>query len=576
MTAVISTGSLVISTERSEWRNLKRDLFHFTGEKVKTVIRKTLDAGGGKPDVVGRLVRGEGNHPLAVPLDGFPRNVGVRNVLEVRNRRGLQGGVGGEDAFQVIVRRLPGAVVFQGGPGRSGPDVVELPHQDAIAFRQGAPPGRRCLQPDGLLQLREVDDGMRFLDFALRASLGMTIVISTVPLVISTERSERRNLKQVPHPLQHVLIPTIFPHPGFLLFQRRKKTGEAGMPEFGHEAGPILIILAQRPGVLGNVPEVHVAFGILFPAVGLKVSRAAAGRSGPIEPFRIQRSHQVSPQVHESPVFGHVQLRILLPDALVVIVYAFIVPAPERDGRMALQPPNLMGDFPSHLSQELVRSGVHGAGEHEVVPDEKAQGVAEVIEAVLFELPAAPEADHVHIRIPGRCQQLPVPLRRLSFFRDVAGDPVGPQRLHGPAVHLESEVLPHLKGAEADILCERLAIGLYGGGIKRLVPHTGGPPEPGPADGEALPDGVDALGEPDLAAFGLLPEGEGDIGLPAFRGSDLSDEGHRDAAARMLLRAAEVVQPGHIHRNQLHRTGKARVHALGSPVPAALIDGLPD
>ena len=72
----------------------------------------------------------------------------------------------------------------------------------------------------------------------------------------------------------------------------------------------------------------HVSLRIIIPAVGIQVPGAAAGRRGPIHPLRVQIGYQAAPEVDQSLVFGFIQFRILLPDALIVIVDPLIVSAP--------------------------------------------------------------------------------------------------------------------------------------------------------------------------------------------------------------------------------------------------------
>ena len=87
--------------------------------------------------------------------------------------------------------------------------------------------------------------------------------------------------------------------------------------------------------------------------------------------------------------------------------------------------------------EEGLVARIYGAGEHQVVPHHYAQLVADVVEAVLLVLSAAPEADHVHVRRGGALQQVAVALGRLLVLERAAGHPVGAFGEHFASVHAE-------------------------------------------------------------------------------------------------------------------------------------------
>ena len=295
------------------------------------------------------------------------------------------------------------------------------------------------------------------------------------------------------------------------------------MAEFRHEFWPILIILLQRARVFGHRPEVHVALGVIVPAVGVKVSWAAARRCRPVEALRVQIGHQIATEIHQGFIIGPVHLRSLLPDSLIVIVDSLIVPAPKRDGGMALKPLDLMRNLGAHLPKELFRSRIHGAGEHEVVPDKKAQRVANLIETILFELASAPKPYHIHVCIPGRCEQIQIPLRSLLLLIRIAGDPVRSLGKNPISVHFKCKVLPHLDFAEADLFLQSLAIDTHAYIIEGLLPHPSRPPEFRLANIERLGYRIDTGPQRHRLMLNLLPAAELHIGRAPFRRKHLSN-----------------------------------------------------
>ena len=80
-----------------------------------------------------------------------------------------------------------------------------------------------------------------------------------------------------------------------------------------------------------------------------------------------------------------------------------VVAAPERD--VVADAGGLVGDLALDLGEELLGGGVEVAGEHEVLPDEEAEGVAGLVEGGRLVAAAAPDADHVHVGVRRGLQQ---------------------------------------------------------------------------------------------------------------------------------------------------------------------------
>ena len=383
---------------------------------------------------------------------------------------------------------LPGPVVLEGGPGGARPDVVELPDEDAVALGERAPPGDGGFEAEGLLELGEIDQ------------IGRGTWV-----------------EQIVNPLQDILVAAGLADVGFLLLHIGKEGGEGGMAELRDEAGAVLVIFRQRAGVLGDIPEVHITLRIIIPAVGIIVPGAAARRGGPIHPLRVQGGHQIPTKVYKSFIVRQVQLRISLPDPLVHIVHPLIVSAPHRDGRVTLQAFYLMGQFRADFPKEFRCGRIHRAGEHHIVPDQKTQRIADLIEGVLLKLAAAPEPQHIHIGVPGRCQKVQIAAVRLPRRIRLAGNPVGAPGEYRLSIHLEGQILPCLDGPETDFLHERLPVDGNARLVERLLPHSGRPPEPGLPDLKDLRHDIRSRLEIYPPPDGLPVEGKSHLGIPAFR-----------------------------------------------------------
>ena len=334
----------------------------------------------------------------------------------------------------------------------------------------------------------------------------------------------------------------------------------------------IFIILFQRPGIFGYRPKVHVSLRVIVPAIGIIIPRAAAWRCRPVLALRIQGRHQIPTEVYKLLVVRQIQLRILFPDPLVHIVHPLVVATPHGDGRMALQTLYLVGNLRAHFPQELGSGRIHPAGEHEIVPDQQAERVADFIEGVFLKLAATPEADYVHIGIAGRCQKVEVAFAGFEGGVGFTGDPVGALCENRLAVNLEGKVLPYLNGAQAYLLFELLPVCAHADIIEMLFSHPGRPPQSGVFDDETLLDGIGSRDQGDGLLLYLLSNGEGDSGFAPDGRCDLSPKRHRASALHgMVLGATQIVEPCDVHRNQFNLTGKSGIHALGAPVPATMV-----
>ena len=113
---------------------------------------------------------------------------------------------------------------------------------------------------------------------------------------------------------------------------------------------------------------------------------------------------------------------------------------------MVAQAANLLCGFLGDVELPVVGAGLPVVAEHEVLPDHDAELVAQVVELVGFVVAAAPMADHVHVGVDGRLQDLAVLLRGDAGGEAVEGNDVGAFAEHRDAVDDELEGASPLVG----------------------------------------------------------------------------------------------------------------------------------
>ncbi|TLN05016.1 fructose 1,6-bisphosphatase, partial [bacterium] len=148
------------------------------------------------------------------------------------------------------------------------------------------------------------------------------------------------------------------------------------------------------------------------------------------------------------------------------------------------------------VGPEGLVAGEHGAGEHEVLPDDEAELVAEVVKLRRLVDAAAPDAEHVHVGLDGRAEQALILGPAEPAGKAVGRNPIRALGEKGHAVCGEIKARPPPVGlplepefAEADA---------PGGGVEGpaaffqadfdgrqvLRAQAGGPPQPGPVDAD--------------------------------------------------------------------------------------------
>lgn len=72
--------------------------------------------------------------------------------------------------------------------------------------------------------------------------------------------------------------------------------------------------------------------------------------------------------------------------------FIFIVPSPYYNTGMMWEPPNILLNLYFGWLQKIIRRGVHGTGEHEVLPDHDSQFVGNFVEPLGLVHPASPNS----------------------------------------------------------------------------------------------------------------------------------------------------------------------------------------
>src|SRR5947209_8154824 len=81
--------------------------------------------------------------------------------------------------------------------------------------------------------------------------------------------------------------------------------------------------------------------------------------------------------------------------------FNFIVTTPDNDARMITQARDVVDGFMPDIVEKFRGGRVHAASEHKFLPQQNSHLVASVIKVVALVNSAAPNTQHVHVRIAG-------------------------------------------------------------------------------------------------------------------------------------------------------------------------------
>ena len=94
-----------------------------------------------------------------------------------------------------------------------------------------------------------------------------------------------------------------------------------------------------------------------------------------------------------------------VPTPIAPALFHFVVAAPQRQRGVVAQAAHIFNRLDADVLEEVCIGGVDAAGEHEILPDQNAVAVAQVVEHILRVVAAAPDAQHVHVGIDGALEQ---------------------------------------------------------------------------------------------------------------------------------------------------------------------------
>ena len=359
-----------------------------------------------------------------------------------------------EDPAQVVVGRLRLAAMVEDAPACTGDQVAQPEDEPASARRGGPPPLAEHLRH------HLAADGPRELEVALRIGapqLDRVEVEELAEVVIA-------HVVEIPADTGIALdtgLPARVVDDGISV---REELGERlGVRDVGERQALGRESHSREPGVGQRPEEAADAVVVRDPAVRAERQLAAAWRRGDVdrvdcrvgdEPRDLLAEELAAAERRVEPEHRHLLLDLA-------------VAAEDGEARTAAEPLEL-GD---HLrrgggTEPLVGEGVVEVREHEVLPDEDSELVAEVVEAVILVARRAGQPEHVHA---GGLD----PLERRPQVALVGGegDEVGrhPERAAGenaPTVQMEIEALaldvvagcrsrrelaePHPAGLDAD------------------------------------------------------------------------------------------------------------------------------
>ena len=445
----------------------------------------------------------------------------------------------GERALRVVVKRLFVAVVIDEAPARGGVAVGVHPEQRAGAEELlAAVLVERRTDDFGLYGLPHQDvllERDRFAGLRRAEVLGEDLF-----KVVAGVRVEAPLLGLR---VELIRVAALFER---LEVQRRDHAEFADEGGLGfRDAEEIAVELVE---VVVGAPEMLVALADVVGAVAAPraaqaeralrvVGRADGGQHFLVNLFAVERKRL---------------FRVL--DVALVHRVVFVVAAPADEAGVTALVLDLIHSLAADVLHELrVEVRVIAAGEHEVVPDEHAEAVAQVHEGVALVEAAAPDAEHVHVHVERAADQ-----ELVALCRDAADDlvhrhPVGALCKDGRAVQHEGE------GLVAPAADRRLAQGKRADAVAldRRVEHGAGRVEQLELYGVEVGAAV-AAAPPELRVF----DREGELSVLGRRGhggdGSLRLEGGvgRHGAAHGAGRVAEE-----LHRAVYLHFGRAVRHA---------------
>src|ERR1039457_6135912 len=129
--------------------------------------------------------------------------------------------------------------------------------------------------------------------------------------------------------------------------------------------------------------------------------------------------------------------------------FDLIIPAPNDDDRVIPQALDLVDGFLPDVFLKSDVAGNHVSAEHEFLPNHNAKLIADIVEIVRLVVPAAPLADHIHVRVAGGLQNVAMNLRSHTVGKTVERNDVRAFGEYRNSIHDEFKALSPLIGNAA-------------------------------------------------------------------------------------------------------------------------------
>ena len=292
-------------------------------------------------------------------------------------------GHGGVELPGGVVQRLVAAEAVHAGPGGHRPAVVELP----VGRTHAVPPLtaemlHAILDGVRLEQLRRVHQILK--------GGGIQVVVRQIPQDFPVAAPALLMVLHDPGEAVQVFLPDEGAD-GF-------HGGEALEAVFGAEAEALLPVGGEGDAAVPDLPVVGVALG----GVVRVVEAAAGGGAGrPVVGVRRVGLTQLRQQMA-------VQAGVIVPHQLVVpgtpvddAAFHLVVAAQQGEGGVVVQPlqvaDGLLSEFLGHFRRQIDV----GAGDHKVLPHQQTVLIAQLVEAAVGVVPAAPDPQGVEVGVHG-------------------------------------------------------------------------------------------------------------------------------------------------------------------------------
>ena len=175
-----------------------------------------------------------------------------------------------------------------------------------------------------------------------------------------------------------------------------------------------------------HVPDVRISALV----VTRKCLVIGARRTGPIRDFGFEARNHARKDAAEF-------CEVILPHLVADIgrkrgarhpahgTLGFVVAAPQHDAGMIAEAADLVFGLGFDVEFEAVGAGLPVVAEHEVLPDQDAEFVADLVELVGLVVASAPMADHVHVGVAGGFEDAAIVGCRDAIGEAVKRDNVG-------------------------------------------------------------------------------------------------------------------------------------------------------